>query len=169
MKFAVLFAAVLFFSCQGKTEQKQEVVSEESPSEIAQNDSLIGIQPSLEKVYAASQLSQMNLSDSIVVVRGTVTEVCKMKGCWMNLDQGNGNNMRVTFKDYALFVPKDLPGQEVIIRGVASQQTLSVETLRHYAEDAGESAEEVAKITEPETVLSFEADGVLILSPSTLQ
>jgi len=37
-----------------------------------------------------------------------------------------------------------------------------VATLRHYAEDAGKSKEEIEKITEPETNLMFLADGVLI-------
>ena len=40
--------------------------------------------------------------------------------------------------------------------------TISVEMLRHYAEDAGDSEEEILKITEAEYELSFIADGVLI-------
>jgi hypothetical protein len=34
--------------------------------------------------------------------------------------------------------------------------------LRHYAEDAGDSEEEILKIMEPKYVLEFIADGVLI-------
>jgi len=34
--------------------------------------------------------------------------------------------------------------------------------LRHYAEDAGKSEEEIMTITEPEYVLTFTADGVII-------
>ena len=34
--------------------------------------------------------------------------------------------------------------------------------LRHYAEDAGESEKDILKITEPEYVLGFISNGVLI-------
>ena len=40
--------------------------------------------------------------------------------------------------------------------------TVTVEMLRHFAEDAGESEKDILKITEPEYVLGFIADGVLI-------
>ncbi|MBK6732010.1 MAG: DUF4920 domain-containing protein [Bacteroidetes bacterium] len=43
-------------------------------------------------------------------VKGTVTSVCQNKGCWMKLDLGNGESMRVTFKDYGFFVPKEKQG-----------------------------------------------------------
>jgi hypothetical protein len=48
------------------------------------------------------------------------------------------------------------------MNGIAYREVVSVEMLRHYAEDAGKSKEEIMKITEPETKLSFEADGVII-------
>ena len=39
----------------------------------------------------------------------------------------------------------------------------NLEMLRHYAQDAGKPAAEIAKITEPKRELSFEAAGVLVL------
>ena len=101
-------------------------------------------------------------SDMPAMVEGKVSAVCQAKGCWMKLETGNGSNMRVSFKDYGFFVPKDLSGKTVVVRGVASMNTTSVEELRHYAEDAGKSKEEIAKITEPKTELVFEADGVIV-------
>ena len=38
----------------------------------------------------------------------------------------------------------------------------SVEELKHYAEDAGETQEVIDAITEPEISLAFEAKGVII-------
>jgi hypothetical protein len=95
-----------------------------------------------------------------------INEACQKKGCWMNVDLGNGEEMMVRFKDYGFFVPKDCDGSKAIIEGVAYTETLSVETLRHYAEDAGKSAEEINAITKPETKLSFEAFGVIIYPPA---
>jgi hypothetical protein len=40
--------------------------------------------------------------------------------------------------------------------------TISVDLLRHYAEDANKSIEEIEKINEPEYKISFLADGVII-------
>jgi len=96
-------------------------------------------------------------------IEGKVVDVCKKKGCWITLEMPNGDPMRVTFKDYAFFMPMDIVGKKVVLDGLAKKQTISVETLRHYAEDAKKSPEEVAKITDPKKELAFEAKGVVIL------
>jgi len=103
-----------------------------------------------------------NTDISGVKVEGKVNEVCQAKGCWMQLDKGDGTTMRVTFKDYGFFVPKDCGGKSAIILGHAYMDTTAVEDLRHFAEDAGKSKEEIEKITEPEVELAFEAEGVII-------
>ena len=95
-------------------------------------------------------------------VEGTVESVCKVKGCWMKVKTGDGQTMRVTFKDYGFFVPKDIVGKTVVLEGMAETTTTPVADLRHYAEDAGKSKEEIQKITEPEKALTFVADGVIV-------
>ncbi|MFM7903146.1 MAG: DUF4920 domain-containing protein, partial [Bacteroidota bacterium] len=108
-------------------------------------------------------LKQMQGQESMpAVVEGKVSSVCQAKGCWMKLETGNGETIRVSFKDYGFFVPKDLAGSTVVMRGTASINVTSVEELRHYAEDAKKSKEEIEKITEPKRELVFEADGVII-------
>ena len=111
-------------------------------------------------------IRRMERTDSLAIkVKGKVSEVCQKKGCWMTLvsDEPGKPEMRVTFKDYAFFMPKDLAGKHVVIDGYAYVDVTSVEDLRHYAEDAGKSKAEIAAITKPERELSFEAAGVLIL------
>lgn len=89
---------------------------------------------------------------------------CTMKGCWMDVKMPDGSPMKVRFVDYGFFVPKkDMEGKHAVMQGTASRETFDVATLRHYAEDAGKSKEEVAMITEPKYVLTFLAEGVLIL------
>jgi hypothetical protein len=107
--------------------------------------------------------SKMKAADSLnVKFTGVINEACQKKGCWMNVDLGNGESMMVRFKDYGFFVPKDCNGKTAIMEGVAFKETVSVEMLQHYAEDAGKSKDEIAKITQPETKISFEANGVII-------
>lgn len=95
-------------------------------------------------------------------VTGKITECCQKKGCWMMVDLGNGKTMRVTFKDYAFFVPLESAGKTVVMQGTAYYQITSVELLRHYAEDAGKSKKEIKKIKEPEHDLAFEAVGLIL-------
>jgi hypothetical protein len=99
-----------------------------------------------------------------VKLKGKIIQTCKKKGCWMEMDLGNGKKVRVTFKDYEFFVPKDesAHGKDAVIEGVAKKTTTDVKTLRHYAQDAGKTKEEIEKITEPKEELTFEATGVII-------
>jgi len=94
---------------------------------------------------------------------GEIEKTCAMKGCWMTLKTGDNKTMRVTFKDYGFFVPKEgVEGKNAIVAGVLTKTTTSVEMLRHFAQDAGKSAEEIEAITEPKEEFAFEATGVLI-------
>jgi hypothetical protein len=97
-------------------------------------------------------------------VKGKVSSVCQVKGCWMTIvsDKPGQPSMMVKFKDYGFFMPKDLSGQIVIMKGKAYTETTPVEELRHYAEDAGKSKEEIAAIVSPKTELKFLASGVVI-------
>jgi hypothetical protein len=95
-------------------------------------------------------------------VKGTVIEVCKEKGCWMKLAQADGEGIMIRFKDYKFFMPKNIVGKDVVLQGTAQKTTTSVDMLKHYAEDAGKSKEEIAKITEPKTEIEFIASGVLV-------
>jgi hypothetical protein len=95
-------------------------------------------------------------------IEGTILSTCPKKGCWMNV-KVDQDTILVRFKDYGFFVPKE--GQEnnrVVMQGKAKKDTISVDLLRHYAEDAGKSAQEIEKINEPEYNISFLADGVII-------
>ncbi len=95
-------------------------------------------------------------------IKGDITAVCQMKGCWMRVKDMEGNEFFVRFKDYGFFMPKDAAGKTAVLRGKAFIHTTPVDELKHYAEDAGKSEEEIAKITEPEQEYRFLADGVIL-------
>ncbi len=113
---------------------------------------------------AADFTKAMSTTDSMAVkLNCEVITSCTKKGCWMTVQLPDGNDMMVRFKDYGFFVPTHgLEGKQAVIQGYATKETVDVPTLRHYAEDAGKSKEEIEKITEPEHNLMFLADGVLI-------
>jgi len=116
----------------------------------------------------AQLIDKMDSQDTVKThLKAKVEGVCQVKGCWMNLVPTDGTAVEesifVKFKDYAFFMPLDLAGSNVIVDGIAYREVTSVDELRHYAEDEGKSAEEIAKITEPAEELKFMADGVIIL------
>ena len=161
--------AVLFvLGACGSTEQttadadataEEEVTTEETAPET------FGAAFEAADIVAYENLAlQMTEADSMAVtVQGKVSDVCQKKGCWMNITQESGEEMMVRFKDYGFFMPLDIAGREVIMNGKAFYQTTSVDDLRHYAEDAGKSEEEIAAITAPKRELAFLADGVILL------
>ena len=82
------------------------------------------------------------------------------------LDAGQGLKHRYTdgqVQRLWFFVPKSGVNQKnTVINGSAFMDTVSVQMLRHYAEDAGKPQEVIEQITKPENVVHFIAEGVLI-------
>ena len=98
-----------------------------------------------------------------MTISGKIIETCPKKGCWMQVKVSNTDTLMVRFKDYGFFVPKSGVDQKnTVINGSAFMDTVSVQMLRHYAEDAGKPQEVIEQITEPETAVHFIAEGVLI-------
>jgi len=92
---------------------------------------------------------------------GVVDEVCQTKGCWMTFTDQD-QSMRVKFKDYAFFMPKDCSGRQAIVDGVFTIEITPVAEARHYLEDAGR-ADEAAMLTTDVETLNFMASSVLIM------
>ena len=113
---------------------------------------------------SAKKLAQkMDNAESLnIKVKGTITEVCQAKGCWMTIDLGDDELMRVKFKDYGFFVPKDAAGKTAIFQGVAKNEMVRVDELKHLAKDAGKSEKEIIAIDKPKEELTFVAEGVII-------
>jgi len=137
-------------------------------TEPAPVDSLAGLYGEAfdtSKIEDVKQLPELfaQRGDVTYTVSGKMVECCQKKGCWMTLDMGEDHSpMRVTFKDYGFFMPLNSAGRSLVLSGIAMNDTTSVETLRHFAEDAGKSKEEIEAITEPEIEMVFEATGVYI-------
>ncbi|WP_337251636.1 DUF4920 domain-containing protein [Maribacter halichondriae] len=98
----------------------------------------------------AEKFNAIAVADTVETkFKAKVVEVCQAKGCWMKLTLEDGHETMVRFKDYGFFMPKDITGKEVVVRGKAFVEAMSVEDQKHYAKDAGMSEQEIAKITAP--------------------
>lgn len=162
-KLLILCLAVAAWTaCQNPKNNSEEVVTADTTvatgswgAEFADTDVI-----SIDSLIVLGDSGKLPMEG--LRISGKIKECCQKKGCWMSIARPDGNTMRVTFKDYAFFVPKNAAGYTAVMQGRAYMDTIQVEDLRHYAEDAGASKDSIAKITEPALELSFEADGVVI-------
>ncbi|MFP5470866.1 MAG: DUF4920 domain-containing protein [Bacteroidia bacterium] len=153
----VISSSVLLLAC-GNNE------TESSTSNISDEYDVFGDTISPEgAINIADIYTQMEGKDSAFMkLEGIIYEVCQKKGCWMHVEIDDESDLMVKFRDYEFFVPKDAAGRTVILEGYAYKEIQSIEELKHYAEDAGESDSTIMAITEPEEVFTFMANGVLI-------
>ena len=159
--FALLLLISLVFSCKNEKSSETTTTETENIAYASFGDE-IKADNALTIQQMAVKYKTLKVGDTIQAkVSASINEVCSKKGCWMKLDLGNEEEIRVTFKDYGFFMPLNAEG-DVIINGKAFITETSVEDLRHYAEDAGKSKEEIDAITETERTFAFEADGVLL-------
>jgi hypothetical protein len=175
-KLLLLLIFLMFLACGSKdskqentlnTENSTKTTSEEKELSIA-NSGQFGEEFESTEIKMNSEMlamyKKLPLGDTIQVqFQSKVQSVCAKKGCWMKLELPEEQNAHVTFKDYGFFVPKDSKGNEMIVEGKAFIEETDVETLKHYAEDAGKSSEEIAAITSSELNYRFIAEGAKVV------
>jgi hypothetical protein len=153
------FAVVALASCK----KNEEIKGEEKTEVYAKFGDSLSSDGAITNKELLAKYKTMKPTDTLnVKVSAKITDVCQKKGCWMNLDLGEGKSAFVKFKDYGFFVPKNAAESEAIVNGKAFIEVTSIDDLKEYAEDAGKSKAAVDSIIAPETNYSFLADGVLI-------
>ena len=159
----------LLIGCGNKlTKEQAKSVETEDQKEMSADGQTFGEAFTAEApVSYASLMEKLQTADSVnVQFQGIVQEVCQAKGCWMTISSVASSDetpVMVKFKDYGFFMPKDISGREVVMNGYAFKEVTPVNELRHYAEDAGKSQEEIEAITEPKEEFKFLASGVVLL------
>jgi hypothetical protein len=172
MKYiAFLLSVLIITSCSQQTQDESSENQNEETEMTGNTDgwSYFGDTIDNNNILNADEVMVMvNESGSAnVKLEGSIEECCQKKGCWMKVNvEGMEESMRVTFKDYGFFVPLNSAGNSVVMEGIVSFDTVEVDVLKHYAEDAGKTQEEIDAITEPEINLAFEAHGVMIKEKS---
>jgi hypothetical protein len=96
-------------------------------------------------------------------VKAKIIDVCPKKGCWLKLQVNDSTTAMVKMKDYGFFLPLSAKGKTVVLDGEIKMKNTSVEELRHYAEDAKKSKEEIAAITKPEKEIRVTAKGIVVV------
>jgi hypothetical protein len=152
---ATLSTAVPQEQAKEKTLTKEKIESSE-PSSIVVRGDKIGDSP----VVALSDIMKdpEKYENKKIILEGTVDAVCQKKGCWMEVKPApDESGVRVTFKDYGFFVPKDSKSLKVRAEGKIKITTLSKADADHYEE---EGAQLVRNADGTVTEIGFVASGV---------
>jgi hypothetical protein len=107
-----------------------------------------------------------SLVGKTVQVKGKVTEVCQMMGCWMALvDPVTQSLIRVKVNDGDIVFPKEAVGKMAVAEGKLAKLTLSREQAiaraRHEAEEQGR-AFDPKSVTGPVTFYQIQGSGAVI-------
>ncbi len=103
-----------------------------------------------------------------VQVKGKVTEVCKMMGCWMALiDPATNRTLRLKVNDGEITIPQDAVGKIAVAEGTLTKMELSREQViaraKHEAEEQGRKFDPKS-IKQGETVYQIQGSGIAILN-----
>jgi len=109
----------------------------------------------LPTVTVANLLKDVDTFDGKPLrIEGTVASVCTKKGCWLTLAEEKEAKesvfVKFTCPINGRLIPTEAAGKSAVVEGTVKVTTLSEAEARHYAEDAGASPEEVAKIVGPQ-------------------
>ena len=100
-----------------------------------------------------------------VQVKGKVTEVCQMMGCWLQITDGE-KALRFKVKDGEILFPKNSAGRNVVAEGVLKKieltQQQAVAWAKHEAEERGEKFD-AAKIKSGKTMYQIQGSGAVLL------
>jgi hypothetical protein len=152
----VLFSSLLFLAlgATAQTKEKQPAAKGVTYGVVTEEGS-----PATPEDLAARLVNNQYEGQ----LKAKVVDVCKAEGCWLKVQRKDGTAMMVRARDHAFLLPENIVGKTVLIEGSATVKETSEEMRKHYAEDAGKSKEEIAKIKGAEKDIQFSAKGVKVL------
>jgi hypothetical protein len=74
-----------------------------------------------------------------VRLEGTIERVCRNKGCWLEVKQGE-QSVHVTFEGYSFFVPKDSAGHRAVLEGKVLLKEPAAGEAAHKKSEGAEHA-----------------------------
>lgn len=160
---AFIVFTILISACKENKTSEKEINKKENTQMYLSFGEKISDKGALSASEMLAKFKTIGVSDTInIKFASKINDVCSKKGCWMKLPLDSSTETMVRFKDYGFFMPLDSKEKEVIVEGKAFVKETSIEELKHYAEDAGKSKEEIDNITESKIEYAFLANGVLM-------
>jgi len=101
----------------------------------------------------------------MIRVCGRVEAVCAHRGCWMKLTGSPGRDtvfVKFTCPVKGRLIPTEAVDCQAVVEGTFTVSTIPEAEARHYAEDAGKSADEIARIVGPQHQLRLQSPAAMI-------
>ncbi len=158
----VLAAAVILSGC-GKEEEMKDV-------QVPEASKAYGEPLELKETVKVSAL--LNSPDDYigkkVQVEGEILDVCKMRGCWIEIAGDEPyQKIKVKVDDGVIVFPMDAKGKKVRAEGELQKIELTVEQARkhmqHRAEEYGEKFDP-ASVTEPMVYYQIKGTGAVVMN-----
>ncbi len=104
-----------------------------------------------------------------VLVKGRIVDVCKKRGCWMEIASDREfQTIRVKVKDGEIVFPLEARGREALVEGIVEKLVISkedlIKALKHHAEEQGEPFDST-QVTEGKTIYRLKGLGAKIKMP----
>jgi hypothetical protein len=102
-----------------------------------------------------------------VQVKGKITEVCEMMGCWMDLVNDDGQKIRIKVNDGEIEFPKDSSGKVAIAEGKLTKLELTKEQAIARAKEEAEDKKrkfDPASVKGAMTIYQIQGTGAVILN-----
>jgi len=101
-----------------------------------------------------------------VLIKGRVVDVCKKRGCWMEIASDKDfQSIRVKVKDGEIVFPLEAKGHEALVEGIVEKLVISkeqlIKSMEHHAKEHGEKFDP-ATITEGKTIYRIKGLGAKI-------
>ncbi len=101
-----------------------------------------------------------------VLVQGTIIDVCKKRGCWMEIASDSAlQSIKIKVKDGEIVFPASAKGSNALIEGVIEQLVFTKDEVitmeKHHAEEQGTEFDP-STITEGKTIYRIRGIGVEI-------
>lgn len=159
----ILFSALVFVGCSGLPKTGKLPPPPSIDGKYGKVDFAVSPAEDLAKTFPTLEQVRTQGPGKTQIVKAKVVDVCQKKGCWMKV-QGPREPIRVTFEGYSFFVPLELKGREVVMKGRYVLYRETVAEQKHLLEDAKRPQSEIDAIKEPREVIRFVASGIQDLS-----
>ncbi len=121
----------------GNADAEQSALHNPDPSGTYGAGVVLRESVALAKVVAAPE----SYENKIVQVQASVVQVCPKRGCWIDIADAQGSEMRVKVTDGEIVFPLSAKGHDVVVEGIVERIELTEEQHRawkqHEAEELG--------------------------------
>lgn len=112
------------------------------PAVASARDYGTGVGPGTPEKVSTILDNPSNYVGKKIIVEGVIVDVCKARGCWMELSGDKpGQKLKIKVEDGVIVFPLEARGKKAVVAGKLEELKLSREDAerqaRHYAEETG--------------------------------